>query len=327
MQNTAFLNGRPHLVALQPTACQSQINSRYPKHMAYWIFKLAEQEQYPDIAENEYVYDNTHSVKVQAGDVFLYLDKREGYSFTATGTVRRITKKASVAGELRRSSKVRWVYTAHLADVIWFNKPFSISSVTKRGKEHRAKLGILDANLLGWSRSIPFLNEEMYQAIMELIQTESLIPLPPSNGSDFLIPDNWGKTKVRRAVARFSSTVLERHGNRCLVCGTELMDVLEAAHLSPYATDKSNRANPSNGICLCAYCHRALDRRLIGICSDGKLLIANDVVDPIALVHFLSISTERRRQWLNGVDPKFLEMTVRWFAETSSATRSRPLIA
>ena len=53
--------------------------------MAYWIFNVAQQELYPDVAGKEYVYDNKHSTCVVAGDVFLYLDKEEKYSFTGTG--------------------------------------------------------------------------------------------------------------------------------------------------------------------------------------------------------------------------------------------------
>ena len=46
--------------------------------MAYWIFKVAQQELYPDGPGEEYVFDNTHSIRVLARDEFLYLDKKEG---------------------------------------------------------------------------------------------------------------------------------------------------------------------------------------------------------------------------------------------------------
>ena len=43
--------------------------------MAFWIFKISDQELYPDVLGEKYVYDNTHSIRVKSGDVFLYLDK------------------------------------------------------------------------------------------------------------------------------------------------------------------------------------------------------------------------------------------------------------
>jgi HNH endonuclease len=286
--------------------------------MTYWIFKLAKQELYPDIHGDQYVFDNTHSVRVQADDIFIYLDKREGYAFTATGTIKKLIKRAPTPAEAKRTSKVRTVFTAHLADLIWFEKPLSISPQTKGGKSNRAKLGIVGVNALGWSQSMPALNEAMYQAIMDLTQAKKLALQSTINEHDYSVPDAWGKTKIRKAVARFSNTVFERHGKKCVVCGTQLEEVIEAAHLSPYAADKNNRANPANGVCLCTYCHRALDRRLIAICPDGRLLISSTIDDPIALTHFQRVTTGTRKQWLNGVEPVFLELTVMWFKQNNN---------
>ena len=36
--------------------------------MTFWIFKQSAQEQYPDEPGQRYVYDNRHSVRVNAGD-------------------------------------------------------------------------------------------------------------------------------------------------------------------------------------------------------------------------------------------------------------------
>lgn len=286
--------------------------------MAYWIFKVAEQELYPDVPGEQYVYDNTHSVRVVKDDAFLYLDKMTHYSFTATGLVRKVTKRVPSRKEAARTGKVRTVFTAHLTDVIWFTEPLSISPLTKEGKKHRARLGIVDANLLGWSQSIPSLNEEMYQAILDLAEMNKIIQ-PMGRGGDFAIPDNWGKTKIRCAIIRFSDPVMKRSNAHCIVCGSLLQGLVEAAHLSPYGSDRENRANPANGICLCKYCHRALDLRLIAIQPDGVLLIAPHMDDQVARYHFSRIEPERRRQWLTGVDPKFLRLTVQWYRESLSS--------
>jgi hypothetical protein len=101
--------------------------------MAYRIFKVAEQDWYPDVPGKKYVYDNTHSVRVQKGDVFLYLDKRQGYSFSATGMVARLTKRKPTEKERSRVAKVKTVFTAHLDHVIAFTSPLSISPNSKIG--------------------------------------------------------------------------------------------------------------------------------------------------------------------------------------------------
>ncbi len=175
--------------------------------MAFWIFKVAEQELYPDIPGIKYVFDNTHSVRIKPGDVFIYLDKRKDYAFTGTGIIGRLGTRSPTAKESERSSKVRTVFTAHLKDMIWFLDPLSISPTTKKGKKNRVLLGITDVNLLGWSQSMPSLSESMYQSILDLCEAENLFPLSLGN-TDFSIPDNWGQTKVRRAVKKFSDAAV-----------------------------------------------------------------------------------------------------------------------
>ena len=123
--------------------------------MSYWLFKVADQEYYRDKRGKEYVYDNTHSIRVAPKDIFLYLDKREKYSFTGTGSVSKITNRHPSKKEAHRNRKVRTVFTAKLQDMIWFTEPLTINPSSKLGKRNRTQLGITNANLLGWSQSIP----------------------------------------------------------------------------------------------------------------------------------------------------------------------------
>ena len=283
--------------------------------MPYWIFKLAQQELYPDIPGERYIYDNTHSISLQAGDIFLYLDKRKGYAFSATGVIRKIASRNPTSRDAERTSKIHTVFTAHLDDVMWFRKPLSITTTTKTGKSNRAKLGILDINRLGWSRSMPRISEQMYQAIMDLADAEKLIPTLTLGKNHYSIPDEWSKVKVRKSLASFKKAVIERHKNTCVICGTRFTEVVDVAHLCPYAIDKYNRANPANGVCLCTFCHRVLDRRLVAIKPDGELLIAESINDPIALEHLTRVSAKQRKEWLDGVGAEFLQLTVKWFEE------------
>ena len=281
--------------------------------MAFWIFKIAEQDLYPDQPGKKYVYDNTHSIRVQKGDIFLYLDKTKGYSFTATGTVNSLSERKPTLKEANRTRNVRVVYTAHLNDVVWFSKPLSVSTKRREGKRNRAQLGITDVNLLGWSQSIPLLGETMYQSILDLANLCNLLPSASKN--DFSVPDNWSITKSRPAMNGFNKPVMRRSDSKCVVCGSRLAGLVEAAHLSPYATDVKNRANPANGICLCKYCHRALDLRHIAITPDGDLLYDAEIDDPVALFHFKQLQAKERRAMLENVNFSFLRLTVKWHKE------------
>lgn len=91
--------------------------------MNYWIFKLANQDIYPEQPGETYVYDNTRSVRVRSEDVFIYLDKRRGgYSFSGTSRVRRIGKHHPTATELSRNPKIR-TYVSNTTSLIITTMP------------------------------------------------------------------------------------------------------------------------------------------------------------------------------------------------------------
>ena len=283
--------------------------------MTYWIFKLAHQEIYSEEPGETYRYDNTHSIKVHSRDVFIYLDKREGgYSFSGTGRVLRVTEHTSTKKDQERDTRVRTVFTAHLTDMIWFRKPLSISSVSKEGRRNRSRLGILNA--LAWAASISNIGQIMYTNIVGLAQEQELIVATPGDG-DFSVPDSWGPAQVRK-VGYFSDTVLDRHNHTCAVCGTRFKSVLSAAHLSPYSTDKQNRANPANGICLCSFCHSALDKRQIALRVTGEIVINPEINDSLAIEHFTRINPKTRMSWLSGVGKEFLKLSEKLYSEHMS---------
>lgn len=134
--------------------------------MSCWIFKVSDQRLYADIEGVQYEYDNRHSIRVRAGDRFVYLDKRAGeYRFTGAGTVARVEER-SPTDEERRRGKVRAVFTAVLGDVSWFEPPIDISR-SKTGQRNRGVIGVSDdVNVMGWSISMPAITPEQYDAIL-----------------------------------------------------------------------------------------------------------------------------------------------------------------
>ncbi|MBS0210877.1 MAG: HNH endonuclease [Planctomycetes bacterium] len=69
--------------------------------------------------------------------------------------------------------------------------------------------------------------------------------------------------KERRGQQSFRDTLRVRYGNRCVVTGCSLLDVLEAAHISPYRGVEDN--HPRNGLLLRADIHTLFDLNLLGI--------------------------------------------------------------
>ena len=290
--------------------------------MKFWIFKVFPASLYPDVPGKEYVFDNTHSVRVQSGDEFIYLHKEaRTYAFSGAGCVKRVSSRKPRSNE-RRNNRVKKVFTAHLKNVINFAPPFDISRATELGRENRLKLGIpADVNSIGWSISMPQISHDFFVSLVDV----ALQNCPPDSTTiqqfRVLLYDNtaWhidnrtAVVAVRGCLDAFRRTVLERHRHRCLICGTELRSTLEVAHIRDYSADPANRANPSNGICLCRYCHAAFDAHDVQITPDGSLRMVNPMesLDEVALCHFSRVPTSVRKDWLIGVNLQFLEERAR----------------
>jgi putative restriction endonuclease len=67
----------------------------------------------------------------------------------------------------------------------------------------------------------------------------------------------------RRGQRAFRDAIRTRYGDRCVVTGCTLVDVLEAAHISPYRGETDN--NPANGLLLRADIHTLFDLDLLAI--------------------------------------------------------------
>lgn len=274
--------------------------------MSFWIFKQSEQEQYPDEHGKKYVYDNRHSVSVFDGDSFIYLDKRfGGYGFTGHGTVTNVQKRKTKVKD-STPSEVKHIYTAKLGDFCQYVRPFNIDLANKEGQNNRAVLGITNVNKLGWSRSIAQISREMYTSIVDLACQRQCYAVTPINGEDYTVRDDWSFVKRRHRIEQFKKAVLRRQGYTCAICGTTLGKVLDVAHISRYSTDKENRANPANGIVLCAYCHRAFDGGVFRIHDTGYVSVAHPGLDAVALAHVSSLSPEARLDLLDGIDTDLL---------------------
>lgn len=101
--------------------------------MSYWIFKLPNQESYPDDFGQEYAYDNRHSVRVTANDSFVYLDKRDGvYAFTGHGVITNVLSRSPTAQE-SRCPRVKRIYTALLGDFVPYDRTLDIRPNSARG--------------------------------------------------------------------------------------------------------------------------------------------------------------------------------------------------
>lgn len=83
--------------------------------------------------------------------------------------------------------------------------------------------------------------------------------------------------KVRANQNFFRRRVLSAFDFRCCITGLASPTLLTASHILPWATDKKNRLNPKNGLCLNALHDRAFDRHLMWIDHAGLIRFATSL--------------------------------------------------
>jgi predicted restriction endonuclease len=83
--------------------------------------------------------------------------------------------------------------------------------------------------------------------------------------------------KVRIVQRFFREAVLSSYDYQCSVCCLNLPALLNASHIIPCAKDKSQRANPRNGISMCALHDRAFDRGLFTVDEKYKIILSKEL--------------------------------------------------
>jgi hypothetical protein len=75
----------------------------------------------------------------------------------------------------------------------------------------------------------------------------------------------------------FRRAVLSSYRGRCCMSGLSEPRLLIASHIVPWSKDKTNRLNPSNGLCLSAIHDRAFDKGLIALSDDFHIVISRQL--------------------------------------------------
>jgi len=101
--------------------------------------------------------------------------------------------------------------------------------------------------------------------------------------TDALSPEDFtGETRQILTTQRikqhfFRRAVLSSYRGRCCMSGLSDARLLIASHIVPWSSDKANRLNPSNGLCLSAIHDRAFDKGLISLTDDGRVILSNEL--------------------------------------------------
>ena len=84
--------------------------------------------------------------------------------------------------------------------------------------------------------------------------------------------------RIRENQSFFRRAVLSAYENSCCVTGIDIEALLVASHIKPWAeSDKTEKLNPQNGLCLNALHDRAFDRGLIAVADDYTVVVSSEV--------------------------------------------------
>lgn len=85
--------------------------------------------------------------------------------------------------------------------------------------------------------------------------------------------------RTRLVQGFFRSAVLTSYGYRCAFCSLAIPELLSASHIIPWSVSVERRADPRNGLSLCALHDRAFDRGLTAVGEDFRILLSRAIRD------------------------------------------------
>ena len=85
--------------------------------------------------------------------------------------------------------------------------------------------------------------------------------------------------RIRLGQSYFRKMVLLNYGCKGCVTGLNVPQTLRASHIVAWATDKTNRMNPENGLCLSATYDAAFDKHLISFDDDYRMIVSKEIKD------------------------------------------------
>ncbi|WP_298166608.1 HNH endonuclease [Novosphingobium sp.] len=118
----------------------------------------------------------------------------------------------------------------------------------------------------------------------------------------------YRKVAVRQGQSAFRDKLVAAYGGRCAVTGCTIDEVLEAAHIEPYATGRNNDA--SNGILLRADIHTLFDLGIIRVRRSYIIEAPESIRAALSLPHRLLVVPDdsAQRPCPDGLERKWVLM-------------------
>ena len=103
--------------------------------------------------------------------------------------------------------------------------------------------------------------------------------LPKIESCDFTGKTKKSSVEVRLKQSFFRQAVMSSYQGRCCMTGLADQRLLIASHIIPWSKDKTNRLNPSNGLCLSALHDKAFDQGLITVLPNWRIRVSKHLAE------------------------------------------------
>jgi putative restriction endonuclease len=154
-------------------------------------------------------------------------------------------------------------------------------SITGTGRKGLSGASALDQKIwdefhADWER----LAVECEQLRQDLLREHGLKDdAPHDKDINIALADFTGETRqalVQQRIKQnfFRRAVLSSYRGRCCISGVSDSRLLVASHIVPWSLDKTNRLNPSNGLCLSAIHDKAFDNHLFTLRDDWCIVLS-----------------------------------------------------
>lgn len=122
-------------------------------------------------------------------------------------------------------------------------------------------------------------------------------------------PGKYRDTMMKTRVGQyfFRTSVLSAYRNRCCVTGMLLPEILVASHIKPWkvSDEKTERTNPSNGLCFNSLHDKAFDKGLITIDLNYRIVLSKKLKE--------TSMDENTKNWLSLYEGKRILLPDRFY--------------
>lgn len=182
-----------------------------------------------------------------------------------SSTSKAIIELASVLGRSPGAVSLKMANLAHFDPERIAKNKREMSNASELDKE------IFDEFSNDWEKLS--YQAQLILAKMKRIGFEEQIP---SLNIDLILPGEYRTQEIKRRVGQyfFRSSVLYAYRGRCCITGIRLPEILIASHIKPWkdSDEKTERANPCNGLCLNALHDKAFDKGFITIDKEYRVI-------------------------------------------------------